>query len=265
MTSRIPKSDLRVTPPPRHNRESGVMMSVDAEKLWKSIDKMASTINKSARHTEQIPDIKRKVEATGIKVVELDTKMSITNERINKVENKVDIGHQCQKEMVISEIKEHQRDSSQKIESDIQRSVKHSGEIRTIKEDQKDVEVDLENIKKFPRQIFYGLLGIIVTIITSIGGAVWFLAELNKDVEYEREQRTTQFQRIEKQLGTLTIKADQTPVHREIKILTNAVKTSSEQENEYNKLCINMTNYEKRVTKELLQKNKHQIPISCLE
>lgn len=265
MTSRIPKRDLRVTPPPRPDRDSGVIMSVDVEKLWKSIDKMASTINRSAGHTEQIPTIKKKVEDTGLKVVELDTKMAVASERLTRVEGKVENGHSCYKEDTISELRESQRDTSQKIELDMQKGVRQSSEIATLKLNQTSMGVDIQDIKKSPRRMFYGFIGIVITVLVYSGGAIWFLAELNKDVEFEREQRTTQFQRIEKQLNTVVNNADQSTIYQKIQVLTKAMEASTDYEKAYNNLCNNMTIYEKRFTRDTLHRRERQIPVSCME
>lgn len=260
--ARKPTGDLRVTPPPRPDRDSGEMMSVDVEKLWKSIDKMASTINRSARHTEQIPDIKRKVEDTSVKVVELDTKMTTANTRITRVEDKVDEGYSCQKEDIISEIKENQREASQKIEHDVQKGVKQSGEIATLRKSQTSLETDVDDIKKVPRKLFFSF---IVTLLTLGGGGIWFLAELSNAVEHERELRQEQFKRIETQIESVGNKSDNAPVQNAIAKLEDEIEETGIREKQYNGLCKDMTYYERKFVRTTLKRQNKSIPVSCLE
>ena len=142
-----PKDDLRVTPPPRPNRGSN-MADVNVDKLWESIDKITSTVNKSARHTERIPEIQRKVESTGEKVVQLDTKMDATTERVTKIEDKVDAGHICQIPDTIESLKTSTREASQKIDTDVQKGIETKGRLDAVVKDQSQTEADVQDIKR---------------------------------------------------------------------------------------------------------------------
>lgn len=262
--ARRPTDDLGVTPPPRLNRESGAF-DVDAQKLWESLDKMASAVNRSARHTEQIPEIKRKVNSTGDKVVELDTKMMAVTHRLTRVEDKVDEGHSCQKEEIISEIRENQREVSQKMELDVQKGVRQSGEISALREGQSTIIGDVQDIKRAPQRMFYGLIGIVVTVLLGAGGAIWFLAELNKDVEFERTQRTQEFKRIESQIKSVGERSDNTPVKLAIEELEVEIEESGGQEKRYDSLCEGMMYHERRYMKKTLMKRGRRIPESCMQ
>lgn len=261
--SRLP-NDIRVTPPPRPEK-SGDVSVVDIDKLHLSISKIASAVNRSARHTEQIPEIKRKVEGTSEKVIKLDTKMEHVTERVEKIENKVDEGHECSQIDVIAEIKTDQRDSSQKIEADVQRGIKRSGEIAFLKKETAEIESNVEDIKKAPRRMFYGLIGVIITILTGSGGAVWFLAQLEADVSHEREQRVDQFNRIETQIKSIAKTSNPAPVIRQVQKLERTVDRSTDREEEYNTLCADMPRHEKGVFVKVLRRRGRRIPRSCLE
>lgn len=241
------------------------MPDVDVEKLHETINKIASAVNKSAAHTERIPEIVRKVEATGEKVVELKTELKGIGERVTKVEGKVDRGHDCFQVDVIAELKDNQRESSQKIERDIQEGIKTRADLESIVKSTAGTEADVEQIKKAPQRMFWSLLGLITTIVIGAGGAVWFLAELNKDVQFERQQRAEQIQRIESQIKTVATKTDPAPVRQELKALTEVVQTSNGHEEEFNSLCESMTSFEKRFTRETLTRRSKRIPTSCVE
>jgi hypothetical protein len=241
------------------------MPGIDVEKLNETIGKIASAVNRSAAHTERIPEIVKKVEATGDKVVELKTEVRGMGERVTKIESKVDRGHDCYQVDVIAEVKDTQRMNIQKIEQDIQEGIKTRAQLDGIIKTTVATEADVEEIKKSPRRMFYGLIGVIVTIAVGVGGAVWFLAELNKDVEFERAQRTEQIGRIEAQIKTVATRADPSTVHQEIRTLTKAVQVSNGHEEEFNRLCEEMTNYEKRFTRDMLRRRGKRAPTSCLE
>jgi small-conductance mechanosensitive channel len=260
--------DLRVTPPPRLNRppSGGSKVSdIDVDSLNRSLEKMASTINRSARHTEQIPDIKKKVEETTRNVVELNVEMRGVSDRVSKVEEKVEKGHECAQVEVISEIKSDQRDTSRKIETDIQHGVKQEAEIKSLKKESASLETDVEEIKKAPRRMFFSLLGMVFTVLTGAGGAIWFLAELSKDVEFERTQRVEQSKRMFDAIKAVGTKADPTPITQEINQLEKTIQVSNGHEQEYNLLCADAPPYEKRVIRKSLRRRGKRIPSSCLE
>lgn len=240
------------------------MSNVDVEKLQKSLEKMASTINKSARHTEKIPDIQKKVDQTTEGVIELKTEMRGMTDRVSKVEVKVDEGHACQIPDTIAALKDTQREASQKIELDVQHGIKQSGEITALKKETSEIEADVQDIKKVPRRMFYSLISIVITILVGSGGAVWFLAELSKDVEFERQQRTDQFERIETQIKAVGTKADPAQIRNELVELEQAVKTSNGHEEEFHLLCDGMPTYQRRTVRKVLLKNNRRIPESCL-
>lgn len=253
-----PADNLRVTPLPR-------LSSVNIDELHKTLSKLASAVNRSAKHTEQIPEIKYKIDKTSEKVVELSTKVSGMDNRVNKIEGKVDRGHDCYQIDVLSVLRDDQRSIVQKVEKDIHNGIQWATELTGLKKDAAETEADVEDIKKAPRRLFYGLLGVILTIITGALGAAWFLAELGKDVEFERQQRTEQFKRIEVQIESVSKKADNTAVRKAIMELEDELELSNGHKARYSTLCEEMTPYERRFVKGLLTKRGRIIPESCLE
>jgi len=258
------KNDLRVTPPPRSARKGDRVTDTDVAELQRSIEKIASAVNKSAKHTEQIPEIKAKVDSTSDKVIQLDTKMSVTTERITKIEDKVDRGHDCYQVDVIAEVKDAQREASQKIETDIQKGIEQRGKLDSVIKDQSQTEADVQDIRKAPRRMFYGLMGILVTVIVGAGGAVWFLAELSKDVEFERTQRVQQNKQLVESIKAVGTKADTAPVQRALENLEEELEESNGHELEFNQLCEGMPRHEKRTVKSVLQRRNKRVPTSCM-
>jgi len=258
------KDKLRVTPPPRPNRLASMSNEVDVERLWETIDKMASAVNRSAGHTEQLPEIKRKVEATSDTVIELSTELRGVGERVTKIENKVDRGHDCFQIDVISEIKDNQRESSQKIDKDVQKGIAHAGELAAVIKDQSQTEADVQDIKKAPRRMFYGLLGVIVVLISGGLSAAWFLAKLETNVAHEQRARVEQFKRIEVQMEAVASKSDTAPVEQALSDLEDELETANGHEEEFNRMCDGMPRHEKRMMKTALQRRGKRVPASCM-
>lgn len=255
----MPKSslppDLQLTPIP---------ISVDLKEMDASIRKIADAVNKSARHTERIPNMERKVEVAGTKVVELGVKMETMGERVTRVEDKIDKGHECVQVEIIGELKAGHREASQKIELDARQGVEHREKLERLSSASSLLVSEVEEIKKAPRRLFYGLLGAVLVVLSGAGGAVWFLAELSKDVEHERVQRADQFSRIERELkGISTVRVNTSEMKQGMIHLEKAVGRSSEQEVEYRRLCEDMTTGERRMMRRLLIKRGKRVPSSC--
>lgn len=256
--SKTPPKGLFVTPAPEPY--SGSVTSKDIERIQSSIQKIASAVNKSAAHTARIPKIESKVDATSDKVIELNTKLANASDRVNKIEDKVDQGHRCVQVEIISELKDNQRETSQKIEAGAHRSIAGSARMDNIEKIATTTESDVEEIKKAPRKMFYSLIGVMITVATGLAGGIWFLAELSKDVEFERAQRTEQMQRIEVEVKTIGKKADPTPIKQELQELGRAVSHSRD---EFDNLCIGLSSGEKRSLIKLFRRRGRKTPTSC--
>jgi len=255
-------SKMRITPRPK--RVSDVA-SVDIDRLWEVIDKMASAVNATAVFTEQIPDIKKKVDDTSDKVIELDTKMGLTTERLSRVEDKVDEGHRCFQVKVIGDIKENQRDAAQKVEKDVQKGIAQAGKIKAVTSQQNQLIHDVGDIKKAPRRMFYGLIGVIVVLISGGFSAAWFLAKLEANVVHERTQRSAQYKRIESQIKTVGRNSNVGPMKQALVDLEHEIEISNGHERAYNRLCLGMSRGEKVFMRGALSKQGRRLPPSCLE
>lgn len=254
--NRTPKKllGLSVTPIPS---------DIDSTQITRALDKLINTVNKSAWHIEKIPDIQEKIEVTGSKIVELDIKMGSVWDRISKVESKVDDRHRCEKKSSIDDLKTRQRQTEEKIMAKLGEGAAHRAQIDSMSRMITDTEADVEEIKRAPRKMLYTLIALIATLLTGSGGAVWFLAELTKDVEFERVQRTEQFDRIEKRIKEVGKKYDTTPVRAAIKSLEEEIEASDNREKVYDDLCKGMTMNERKLLRLTLKRRDKRIPTSC--
>ena len=258
-----PKYEIGVTPPPRPMRKSDI---IDVDGLYETVGKIASAVNRSALHIERIPEIQRKVETTSERVIELKTEVRGLGERVTRIEGKVDLGHTCQQAEIISEIKDSQRETSRKIETDIQKGIAQAGEIAVLRKESSVTLADVEDIKRAPRRLLYGIIGLVITTFTGLGSGIWFLAELSKDVEHERESRTEQISRVERQLTVIGQKVDTVPlpaVKQAITELAAEVERSNGHAHEYETLCDGFAEREKRRVGEALLRSGKRVPRSC--
>ena len=113
--------------------------------------------------------------------------------------------------------------------------------------------------------MFYGLLGVIMTIVAGGLSAAWFLAQLERNVAHEQEQRVEQFKRIESQIKSAASKSNTAPVTKALENLEDEIETSNGHEEAYNSLCDGMPRHERRFMKTTLTKRQKRVPTSCLE
>lgn len=251
-------------------KDDEISKVTDMSSLFKKVEKVDRVLMRMAPHVSLVPEVKEKVEETATRVTRVEEKLEANRERVaeldKKVHTAVNRAHDCHQVSVIAEIKDSQREASQKIEKDIQKGIEMKAELAGLVKASASMESDVEEIKKTPQRLLWGILGLIVTIISGAGGAVWFLAELNKDVQFEREQRREQISRIESQIKTVATKADPAPIRQEISQLTKTVAVSNGYEEEFNRICDDMPPSDKRILRSTLSKRgKKRIPSSCLE
>lgn len=247
------KDTYPVTPPPHSVKD-------DNDKLWETLNRITHAVNKSAQHTAKLPDIQKKVESMGVSVVEVRAEMRGMGNRVSRIEEKVDKPHVCYQVDSISEVKGRQRDASSRMRVETAALTETKTKLDATVEDVANLTGEIEIIRAGPRRMFYGLIGVILSILMSVGGLVWFLAELNKDVEFERVQRTQEFKRLEahRENGAKAIR-------RDIDELSRAVKVSVAREEDFDLLCEGMRSSEKRVFRTTLQRRRKPVPPSCIE
>ena len=235
-----------------------IPQGVKPDELWAALNKITRVVNRSAGDTAKIPDIQKKVDSMGSKVVELSTEMRGMGARVSKIEDKVDKPHDCYQIDVIAEVKDKQRESSSRVRAETVQTAESKARLEAAVADIEDLTGEVELIKAAPRRMFYGLIGVILTILTSVGGLLWFLAELNKDVEFERVQRVEQFQRLERQSanGAKAIRQD-------IDELSRTVRVSVETDEEFDRMCLGMSSGEKRLLRVTLKRRRKRVPVSC--
>lgn len=247
------KDSYPMTPPPRD-------VDADSEKLWDTLNKITNAVNKSAQHTAKLPDIQKKMESMGVKVVELGVEMRGMGDRVSKMEKKVDRPHDCYQVDSISEVKDRQKDASSRMRAESTSLAETKAKLDATAEDVSNLTGEIEIIRAGPRRMFYGLIGMIFTVLTSVGGLLWFLAELSKDVEFERVQRTEQLKRLEEHN-----KQGASAIRRDIDELSRAVKVSVAREEDFDLLCEGMRSSDKRILRTNLNRRGKPVPTSCLE
>jgi hypothetical protein len=223
------------------------------------------TDQKLAVIINDLKDIKPQVKETNDTVIELQTDMKNMGTRVTKVEDKVERGHDCYNVEIISELKTHAKDQSDRFLLEAKSDAEHAEKLKNLVKEAATLEADVKDIQRAPRRMFYAMMGIFVTLLTGAGGAVWFLSGLNTELKEERVQRAEQIQAIRSEIGSVGDIADTTPIQTEVSELREVVESSNGHEEEFNALCDGMRPYVKRFMRDSLIEQGKRVPSSCRE
>jgi len=226
---------------------------------------MDTTDEKLAVIISDLKDIKPQVNETNKAVVGLQVDMRNMGERVSKVEERVEKGHDCHNIEVIAELKTSAKEQSTKFITDAREDAQQAEKIRNLAKEAAALEADVDDIRKGPRRMFYGLIAIVVTLMSSAGMAVWFLSGLNTELKEERLQRAEQIKTIRAEIDSVGVIADPTPLKTEVSELREVVQTSNGHAEEYNAQCEGMSEFEKRFWRDTLIKRGRRIPESCFQ
>ena len=230
-----------------------------------SSDHPKSTDEKLAVIINDLKDIKPQVKSTNDTVITLQTDMRNMGERVTKVEEKVEKGHECLNVEVISELKTSAKDQSDRFLLDAKADAAHAEKLKNLVKEAATLEADVKDIQRAPRRMFYAMLGIFVTLLSGAGGALWFLSGLNTELKEERVQRAEQIKAIRSEIDSVGVIADPTPIQTEVSELREVVEESNGHEQEFNELCKGMRPYVRRFMRDSLQEQGKRIPTSCYE
>jgi len=264
-----------VTPTPDRGPESyefeeqEVSKVTDMVSLFKKIEKVDRVLARMAGPVSQIPEVRDQVEETVTRVTRVEEKLESSKERISELDSKVqsvvEKPHSCYQVGALSEMKDVQREVVQKVDKDMFEGVKMKTKLESLEKNVSTTSADIDEVKRTPQKLFYSVIGVIVTLAASAGGAVWFLAELNKDVEFERSQRTEQINRIETQIKDIGYKNNLEPVRVGMEKLEKDINMFKTNTKSFNELCDGMSKLDKSSMRNILRKRRRLIPISCLE
>jgi hypothetical protein len=220
----------------------------------------------------RVPQIEEKIDDVVERVIRFEEKSQVNKESVEKLEKRVqeESGrpYECSQLATIKELRDGQKETAVKLELEVQENVGQAAKLDTVVKDISSVETDVTEIKRVPQRMFYGLIGVIITILVGAGGSVWFLAELNKDVEFERTRRAEQYKQIEVQIRSVASKAGTRAAPRlEKQMITDALQAavSAGSDSEYNAMCRSMSLREKRVLHAMLIRQGKRVPTSCLD
>lgn len=237
---------LTITTPPPAPSDSSIPEVVSEEQMaWREISQIAANLrglvkvtNNQAEFVKQIPEIKsdvkdakqsarqalQKVEVVDTK---LGTQLQAIDRRVGRVEDK---GHLCKQEAVINGLHEVGLETRKKLERDIQEGVKTRERLDNTRSDLDIVDKEVKSFSTARRNFFMGILGVVVFGLSSVGSLIWFLSELNVEVENEQRERREGYKRLEFQLQKVGKTADTAPVQEKLTTLTQAVKAVNDQD-----------------------------------
>lgn len=236
----------------------------DMPGMFRKTEKMSRMLVRMEAPIARIPAIEGKLDSAVERITRVEEKTAGNTSKVSAIEQRVADStkpHGCSHDNTIKELRIDSKSASNRLEQGARVGVEHSTKIDGLEKTVSDVEMNIADIKQSPRRMLYGMAGIILTLLTTAGGAVWFLAELGKDVEFEREQRTI----IQEQVKSMAKRADHGPVLKRLESLEKGMNITQEWEEGYNQLCKGMTRQERRFMKNMLRRREKAVPNSCLE
>ena len=171
-----------------------VTQVTDQFSMYRKLEKLDGLLLNTIRHVKELPDIKSKVEATGRHLTDIGSKVEVLDNRVNRVEQRLDHGHDCYQVDVIAKISENGKKSAADLQTDIQSGIKVGEKLNYIEE-------NVKSIQSGSKWLVGTLVGLALPILGSIGSAIWFAADLSARME---AQERTQQQRMEQVEKTIT-------------------------------------------------------------
>jgi hypothetical protein len=236
----------------------------DMPGMFRKTEKMSRMLVRMEAPIARIPAIEEKLDDAVERVTRVEEKTAGNTSKVSALERRVSDSskpHDCSHDSTLKELRIDSKSTASRLEQGARVGVEHSTKLEGLEKTVSGVESDIEDIKQSPKRVVLGMASIIVTLLTMAGGAVWFLAELNKDVEFERTQRAA----IQEQIKTMAKRADHGPVLKRLESLEKGMNITQEWEEGYNQLCNGMTRQERRFMKNMLRRRGKAVPDSCLE
>jgi hypothetical protein len=239
---------------------------VDANNFIERMEKLDRLLTRVGDRVEELPSIKNEVEQTAKQVVALDTKLEYVRERINKAEDKLEQGHQCQKTSTIEGLKTAQSDTSTRLEAEGRQAVKTLQMVTAVIEDQQTLQTEIKDISKTKREWVRTAFGIVVTLLMTAGSGIWFISQLEGRVDHNEVTQREQYGRIQKRLEESPSKSDHQELQSEVKQLRVALERQpSSRYDDLSILCQGKSAARRRLVRRQLQQLGVRIPEVCRE
>ncbi len=175
---------------PDKDSSDEITQVTDQRSMYKKLEKLDGLLQRTIRHVGIIPEIKTKVYASSEKLIELNTIVVAMDERVDRVEQRIDHGHDCYQVDTISNVSESSKQIAATIHDYLESSIKASEKVKRI-------EDDVREIKGNRKWLIGVIIGLLVPMLGSIGSAIWLAATLNERVETQEAVRRQQIERVE--------------------------------------------------------------------
>lgn len=162
----------------------------DQRSMYKKLEKLDGMLQRTIRTVGDIPEIKTKVVSSSEKLIELNILVGTMDERVDRVEQQIDKGHDCYQVDTISNVSESSKQIAATIHDYLESSIKASEKVKRI-------EDDVREIKGNRKWLIGIVIGLLIPMLGSIGSAIWLAATLNARVEAQEAVRRQQLERVE--------------------------------------------------------------------
>lgn len=213
----------RMQPPPLISVDGGTPTPVPD---WLG---MTAQLNQIASYVAQIPEVRSLAEAANEGNIRVEERVKALDDRVTRVETKLEEGHDCSKVNTLQRLEAADVSLGAKMQEEIQGSIKHREKLSQVTLSLEKANEAIARNAAVKRQLWIGTLGILLTVLTGMGGAIWFLATLNTEVSRDRSESTKQFNGITTQIKTLerNVHSSWPALEDQIRSLENSVHKNS--------------------------------------
>lgn len=190
------------------------------------------------------------------------TQLDSTNERITRIEDRVDQGHDCRQGNNIKRIEKSIDVIEEEIKRDIRAGIKHGGRLETVENSVNKQEARSRNSWILAISMFMGLLG-------SGIGVVYGYGTLQTNVANDRTVNAAQHKIFTKSIESANKRVEDSQsrntkqIESQIHSLRVELASSNGHAERYESVCEGMRSYEKRVQRNLMSKHGRRVPESC--
>lgn len=168
----------------------------DSDTFRTEITTIQLTLESIEKYTKQIPDMSEKVSRLDEQVKHIRNQVEKLEDRVNK---QIEDGHDCKQETAIIRIIQELTLSNQKIETGIQNEIRNKEQLNAAKDEVTEI---IQERKSRSSTVTGVLVSLAFFIASTVGGGIWFIGNLNAQVEANKNDLENQIQLIEKHIKT---------------------------------------------------------------
>lgn len=193
-----------------------------------SLGTLNAQLNQITGYASQIPEVRSLAEAAKEGNVRVEERVRAIDDRVTRVEKKLDNGHDCSKLSTLQRLEAADAVLVERVQDGIEASIKARERLVVASGRIDKANEAISKNADGKRHVLFAMVGVVMTVLAGLGGAVWFFSSLNTAVARDRVEGTKQFRHITIQIKAIEEKLDNSKVEAQIRALETAVQRSYE-------------------------------------